>query len=187
MGGLPAFDRYIGIDYSGAETPVSSLKGLRIYMADRNGASYRGAAAAQPTQITAFRFRCGISTSTTCRTIGLHFSTISSGIGRQMTNTPTLISCAMAFMAMVQPDAVTRGGGASQKKEPERSLCFHFDVPGSVAKSTHAGLPWLRYIRLHVAQRALLAFRWLGCTGGTVSRRRSLSIALEARLCAGES
>jgi hypothetical protein len=24
-------------------------------------------------------------------------------------------------------------------------------VPGSVAKSTHAGLPWLRYIRLHVS------------------------------------
>ena len=32
MGGLLAFDRYIGIDYSGAETPVSSLKGLaRLY------------------------------------------------------------------------------------------------------------------------------------------------------------
>jgi hypothetical protein len=27
---------------------------------------------------------------------------------------------------------------------------FHFDVPGSVAKSTHAGLTWLRNIRLHV-------------------------------------
>jgi hypothetical protein len=24
---------------------------------------------------------------------------------------------------------------------------FHFDVPGSVAKSTHAGLPWLRILR----------------------------------------
>ena len=24
---------------------------------------------------------------------------------------------------------------------------FHYDVPGSVAKSTHAGLPWLRYLR----------------------------------------
>lgn len=24
---------------------------------------------------------------------------------------------------------------------------FHFDVPGSVAKSTHAGLPWLRFLR----------------------------------------
>ena len=31
----PAFDRYIGIDYSGAETPAASLKGLRVYMADR--------------------------------------------------------------------------------------------------------------------------------------------------------
>ncbi len=31
-----AFTRYIGIDYSGAETPIASLKGLRIYMADRN-------------------------------------------------------------------------------------------------------------------------------------------------------
>ncbi len=29
------FDRYIGIDYSGAKTPTSSLKGLRIYLADR--------------------------------------------------------------------------------------------------------------------------------------------------------
>ena len=26
---------------------------------------------------------------------------------------------------------------------------FHFDVQGSVAKSTHAGIPWLRYIRQH--------------------------------------
>ena len=32
---LPLFDRYVGIDYSGAQTPNSSLKGLRIYLADR--------------------------------------------------------------------------------------------------------------------------------------------------------
>jgi hypothetical protein len=31
-----AFERYVGVDYSGAETPVTSLKGLRIYVADRN-------------------------------------------------------------------------------------------------------------------------------------------------------
>jgi hypothetical protein len=30
---------------------------------------------------------------------------------------------------------------------------FHFDVPGSVAKSTHAGLPWLRYIRHQLGNR----------------------------------
>jgi hypothetical protein len=33
--GIPAFDLYIGIDYSGAQTPTSSLKGLRVYIADR--------------------------------------------------------------------------------------------------------------------------------------------------------
>ena len=31
-----AFERYIGIAYSGAETPIASLKGLRVYMADRD-------------------------------------------------------------------------------------------------------------------------------------------------------
>ena len=30
---MPGFDRYIGIDYSGAETPNASLKGLRVYLA----------------------------------------------------------------------------------------------------------------------------------------------------------
>ncbi len=32
---MAVFERYIGIDYSGAQTPTSSLKGLRVYMADR--------------------------------------------------------------------------------------------------------------------------------------------------------
>jgi hypothetical protein len=31
---LASFERYIGIDYSGAKTPVSSLKGLRVYLAN---------------------------------------------------------------------------------------------------------------------------------------------------------
>jgi len=26
---------------------------------------------------------------------------------------------------------------------------FHFDMPDSVANSTHAGLPWLLYLRVH--------------------------------------
>lgn len=37
----PAFERYIGIDYSGAQTPSSSLKGLRVYAADRTRAPER--------------------------------------------------------------------------------------------------------------------------------------------------
>jgi len=31
----PGFACYVGIDYAGAETPISSLKGLRVYQADR--------------------------------------------------------------------------------------------------------------------------------------------------------
>jgi hypothetical protein len=34
---MPAFDRTIGIDYSGAETPTASLKGLRVYLAEGDG------------------------------------------------------------------------------------------------------------------------------------------------------
>jgi hypothetical protein len=30
---------------------------------------------------------------------------------------------------------------------------FHFDTQGSVAKSTHAGIPWLRFIRQRLGQR----------------------------------
>jgi len=31
---IPAFTRYIGIEYSGVQTPLSSLPGLRVYLAD---------------------------------------------------------------------------------------------------------------------------------------------------------
>jgi hypothetical protein len=30
---------------------------------------------------------------------------------------------------------------------------FHFDVQGSVAKSTHSGIPWLRFIRQQLGER----------------------------------
>jgi len=32
---IPIFEQYIGIDYSGAEVPTASLKGLRVYLAER--------------------------------------------------------------------------------------------------------------------------------------------------------
>jgi hypothetical protein len=35
----------------------------------------------------------------------------------------------------------------TEEKAGGAKSVFHFDVPGSVAKSTHAGLPWLRYLR----------------------------------------
>jgi hypothetical protein len=51
----------------------------------------------------------------------------------------------------------TEGNGNARKGDPRwRRLTelrcrgksvFHFDVPGSAAKSSHSGLPWLRFIR----------------------------------------
>jgi hypothetical protein len=38
-----------------------------------------------------------------------------------------------------------RAGGAKS--------VFHFDVQGSVAKSTHAGIPWFRFIRQRLGER----------------------------------
>jgi len=40
----------------------------------------------------------------------------------------------------------------TEKRAGAKSV-FPFDVPGSVAKSTHAGLPWLRFIRKKVRSR----------------------------------
>jgi hypothetical protein len=34
---MPHFTRYIGVDYSGAETADSSCKGLRVYVAEGSG------------------------------------------------------------------------------------------------------------------------------------------------------
>jgi len=34
---MPIFRRYIGIDYSGAVTPESSCRGLRVYVAEGSG------------------------------------------------------------------------------------------------------------------------------------------------------
>ena len=57
-----------------------------------------------------------------------------------------------------------RGNGAARtgnarwrRLTEERAGCtksvFQFDVQGSVAKSTHAGIPWLRFIRQRLGQR----------------------------------
>ena len=57
--GKPGFDCYIGIDYSGAQTPTSSLKGLRIYMAD--GAMHRPVEVLPPPSPRKYWTRRGIA------------------------------------------------------------------------------------------------------------------------------
>ena len=41
----------------------------------------------------------------------------------------------------------------TEKRARGAKSAFHFDVQGSVAKSTHAGIPWLRFIRQRLGAR----------------------------------
>jgi hypothetical protein len=52
------FERYIGIDYSGAQTPRSSLKGLRVYEADRSSDPHEVEPPPSPRR---YWTRCGIA------------------------------------------------------------------------------------------------------------------------------
>src|SRR5438128_358406 len=42
---------------------------------------------------------------------------------------------------------------SDRKTRGSAKYVFHFDVQGSVAKSNHAGIPWLRFIRQRLGQR----------------------------------
>jgi hypothetical protein len=41
----------------------------------------------------------------------------------------------------------------TEERSGSAKSVFHFDVQGSVAKSTHAGIPWLRFIRQRLGER----------------------------------
>jgi hypothetical protein len=58
----------------------------------------------------------------------------------------------------IHGNAAARWGNARWRRLTEirargAKSVFHFDVQGSVAKSTHAGIPWLRYLRRQNADR----------------------------------
>jgi len=60
---------------------------------------------------------------------------------------------------------------------------FHFDVQGSVAKSTHAGIPWLRFIRQQLGQRIhFWPFDGWKIAPGRSANRRGLSGSVEPQL-----
>jgi hypothetical protein len=47
----------------------------------------------------------------------------------------------------------TRWRRLTERRSGAAKSVFHFDVQGSVAKSTHSGLPWLRYLRQQMGER----------------------------------
>jgi hypothetical protein len=174
----PAFELYIGIDYSGAETPTSSLPGLRVYMADRLTAPQEVEPPPSPRK---YWTRKGVAEWL---------------VERLSEATPTLVGIDHGFSFPLRyfeehgvpldwpfflddfqrhwptdediyvdfvrdgsaGNGAARSGNTRWRRVTElrtrtAKSVFHFDVQGSVAKSTHSGIPWLRYIRRQVKDR----------------------------------
>jgi len=176
---MPDFARYIGIDYSGAQTPTSSLKGLRVYLATRDAYPTE---VPPPPSLRKYWTRRGIAEWL---------------VERLSEDPPTLVGIDHGFSFPqryfeahhLPPDwrgflddfqqhwptdgdqvyvdfirdgalgnSAARAGNAHWRRLTERRAggaksVFHFDVQGSVAKSTHAGIPWLRFIRQRCSTR----------------------------------
>ena len=176
---MPTFERYIGIDYSGAETAMSSLPGLRVYEAD---ARMPPREVAPPPSPRRYWTRRGIAEWLREQLAGRQpaFVGIDHGFSfplryferhRLPPDWPTFLDdfqchwptdADHTYVNFVR-DAVCgtgarRTGEATWLRLTEQwtasaKSVFRFDVLGAVATSTHAGLPWLRYLREHGAGR----------------------------------
>lgn len=175
----PAFARYAGIDYSGARTPTSSLEGLRVYLANRTTSPEE---VLPPPSRRKYWTRRGIAEwllerlAESMPTLvgidhGFSFPLRYFEAHGLPPDWPGFLDDFQRHWPTdhdhTTVDGVrdgTVGDGAKRPGHPRwRRLTearagsaksvFHFDVQGSVAKSTHAGIPWLRYLRQQLVDR----------------------------------
>jgi hypothetical protein len=169
---MPAFKRYLGIDYSGAKTPGASLKGIRVYEAVGSEEACEIAPPASPRK---YWTREGLAKwliqylSDPTPTLvgidhGLSFPLRYFEKHRILPDWDAFLRDFVAHWPTGEDDTYVdfvrdglrgrgdeRSGSARWRRTCEECCraksVFHFDVPGSVAKSTHAGLPWILKIR----------------------------------------
>jgi hypothetical protein len=174
-----AFARTIGIDYSGAQTPTASLKGLRVYLAEGDGHPVEVQPPPSPRK---YWTRKGIAEWLVERLAedaptlvgidhGFSFPLRYFETHGLLTDWPSFLDDFQRHWPTdedhVYVDFVRYGsagnGAARMGNSRWRRLTegraggaksvFHFDVQGQVAKSTHAGIPWLRFIRQRLGAR----------------------------------
>jgi hypothetical protein len=174
-----AFLRYIGIDYSGAQTPDASLKGLRVYRAERDGQPLEVLPPPSPRK---YWTRRGLA-EWLIETLSEEVPTIV-GIDHcfsfplryfevhgLLPDWPTFLDDFQmhwptddvnTYVDFVREgivgDGAARTGSSRWRRLTEvcaggAKSVFHFDVQGSVAKASHAGIPWLRHIRRELGSR----------------------------------
>jgi hypothetical protein len=174
----PAFARYIGIDYSGAKKPTSSLTGLRVFLTEGRSTPREVLPLTGPRK---YWTRRGLAEWL---------------LERLSEDIPTLAGIDHSFSFPlryfeayrlpsdwsfflddfqrhwptdgdhIRVDDIRKGswGKGAERMGDSRwrriaevraraKSVFQFDVQGQVAKSTHAGLPWLLFLRQQLAER----------------------------------
>ncbi len=176
---MPQFEGYIGVDYAGAQTPTSSLRGLRMYVADRTSLPKEVLPPQSPRK---YWTRRGIAewlreelSSSRPILVGIDHAF---SFPLRYFEAHCLPLDWPAFLDDFQQhwptdedntyvDFVRKGecGNGSKRMgdpswlrltelwTPSAKSVFLFDVQGQVATSTHAGLPWLGYLRTHCREK----------------------------------
>jgi hypothetical protein len=169
----PRFRRYLGIDYSGAATPETRLPGLRVYAAEdptepprevtAPAASGRWSrrelarwltdtlSAGAPTLV-------GIDHGLSCPLPYFERHALPANWDRFLADfTRHWPAHAPGVTVRSLRASNPRAGDPRWRRPCERRTgaksVFHFDVPGSVATSTHAGLAWVQRLREELGPR----------------------------------
>ncbi len=179
---MTCFVRTIGIDYSGAKTPTASLKGLRVYLSENNRAPKEVCPPPSPRK---YWTRKGVAhwlierlSGDTPTLVGIDhgfsfplryfevhgletdWSTFLDDFQYHWPTDEDNIWVDCVRKGSVGNGAERSGNSRWRRLTEERAggakSVFHFDVPGQVAKSTHAGIPWLRFIRRELGERVHL-------------------------------
>lgn len=173
------FARYVGIDYSGAETPEASLTGLRVFVASDEEPPREEPPPPGPkkywTRVGIAHWLSALLSEDITAIVGIdhgfsfplkYFEKHSvphdwdAFLDDFERHWPT--GNPYTYVDFVRDGAAGAGHLRSGMRNWRRvtetrsgsaKSVFHFDVQGSVAKSTHAGLPWLRYIARNATPR----------------------------------
>ena len=161
------FQRYIGIDYSGAKTPEWRLKALQIFEAScdcepqKMSTPTEGAINWSRLEVAQYCHRSLESGESVIIGIDHGFSFPLSYMQRYgIESWDEFLDDFMRHWPTADSDSYVeefREGNPRSGDPSELRLCeqwtataksvFQFDVQGTVAKSTHAGLPWLLWLR----------------------------------------
>lgn len=176
---MPIFHHYLGIDYSGAETAEAPLAGIRLHHGTRGGFP-RKVDPPEPQRRNWSRASLAgwladfLEKESAPAIVGIDHA-----LGFPLryfaeTGAPTGYDAFLDDFSRHWPadephtyidfiiegvagDAAPRSGSATWRRTTDIAAKakspFHFHVPGSVAKSTHAGLPWIRFLRRRLGDR----------------------------------